>query len=186
MEMQNIQTSKGKNKFTYEEDLIISWFVREHGPNFMNIQLFVPNRTAKQCREKWKNYLDPTIKQEAFSREENTLLIEKYFEKKGKWSLIAKFFNGRTDVKLKNQFDYLKRNQYIDFNQEKLFLQNSLNPNYNEKEESKFLNRLFDSSHNSTKGLFRKTNVIPPQITVNECNQSFRPQKISKIFSILI
>jgi hypothetical protein len=133
--MQNIKISKGKNKFTFEEDQIIRWFVEMYGRDFTNIQIYLPNRTARQCRERWKNYLDPSIKQERFSSEENLLLVEKYFEKKRKWSEIAKYFNGRTDVKLKNQFDYIKRNQLFGLNFAGLFEPKANDSNYKQQDQ---------------------------------------------------
>jgi hypothetical protein len=134
--MQNIKVIKRKNKFTQDEDQVIEWFVQSFGTNFINIPKYLGNRTARQCRERWKNYLNPKVKQEGFSKEENILLIEKYFEFGGKWSEIAKLFEGRTDVKLKNQFDYLKRNGLVDF---------KLGEQFKRKEVDLILNNQFNS-----------------------------------------
>lgn len=67
-------------------------------------------RCQKECREKWKNYLNPHIKKGHWTTEEDEKLyqlIEKYGTK---WSLIAKHFKDeRTEHMVKNRYNSLNR-----------------------------------------------------------------------------
>jgi hypothetical protein len=55
--------------------LIIS-FVNQYGFNsFDKIISVLPNRTARQVRERYRLYLDPNINHNPFSSEENNLLL---------------------------------------------------------------------------------------------------------------
>jgi hypothetical protein len=60
-------------------------------------------------RERWRLYLNPDVKKDQFSVEEDNILKQKYVELKGKWSLIAKYIPGRTDVQVKFRYQVLQR-----------------------------------------------------------------------------
>ncbi|KAJ6234465.1 myb protein [Anaeramoeba flamelloides] len=66
------------------------------------VGLLVPGRTSKQCRERWKNQLNPSISQKKFSKKERELLIEKQLEFGNRWTFLSQFFEGRTGNQLKN------------------------------------------------------------------------------------
>ena len=57
----------------------------------------VPGRSAKQCRERWRNHVDPSISREPWSEEENALLLRLYEEHYGRWCEISVAFAGRPD-----------------------------------------------------------------------------------------
>ena len=101
-----------KNKFTPEEDQKIIQAVQKYGQQAWSlIAECVPNRTARQCRERYKNYLSPDICTSKWTKEEDDLLkslIEKYGPV---WSKIATFFVNRTDVFLKNKWVNIKRRE---------------------------------------------------------------------------
>lgn len=65
--------------------------------NWGKLAAHMPGRTSKQCRERWRQYLDPRLNRSLFSPQEDERLIQLY-EKLGKqWSLIAKHLDGRTE-----------------------------------------------------------------------------------------
>lgn len=66
-------------------------------------------RTPRQCRERYKHYLDPEIKNAKWTIEEEILLEQKYAEYGPKWSIISKFFKSRTDVNVKNHWTILSQ-----------------------------------------------------------------------------
>ncbi len=70
---------------------------RTEFPQWPDIAKYVPGRTAKQCRERWRHNLDPTIKREPWSEEENQKLLRTYDELGSKWADIARQLPGRTD-----------------------------------------------------------------------------------------
>lgn len=96
--------------FTTEEDKRLIKFVNEHGTqNWSFIASKMETRNARQCRERWKNYLAPEISNEPWTSEEDQMLLDKHKEFGKKWSQIAKLFNKRTDINVKNRFNFLER-----------------------------------------------------------------------------
>ena len=61
------------------------------------------NRTAKQCREHWKNSLDSNLKVGQWTSEED-LLIMKFYKKYESWRKMIPIFEGRTENSIKNRF----------------------------------------------------------------------------------
>ena len=66
-------------------------------------------KSSKQCRERWFHQLDPNLKKDKWSDEENTILFDLHKKLGSKWKEIAEFFKGRTDNCIKNQFFSLIR-----------------------------------------------------------------------------
>ena len=69
----------------------------------------VPNRTAKQCRERYVNQLTSTLKKSDWTEREDATLVRLYQVHGTKWSLMAKILGGRSDNGIKNRYHYLKR-----------------------------------------------------------------------------
>ena len=67
------------------------------------ISELITGRVGKQCRERWHNQLDPSLKKGPFTPEEDALLIKLTNEIGNKWSQIAKLMPGRSDNALKNR-----------------------------------------------------------------------------------
>jgi hypothetical protein len=68
-----------------------------------------PLAYGSQCRERWSNYLSPNIRSDPWTEAEDRLVVEKMNEDHFSWSLIAPFFNGRSDNDIKNRwYSHLK------------------------------------------------------------------------------
>ncbi len=68
---------KRTTNWSPEEDLCLQNLVVQHGPQKWGaIAADMMNRNGKQCRERWHNHLDPSIKKEAWSVEEEIILIK--------------------------------------------------------------------------------------------------------------
>ncbi len=63
-----------------------------------------PAKTAKQCRERWHNRVNPVIKQAPWSPEEEDKFFQLHAKYGAKWSEIATELEGRTDNTIKNFF----------------------------------------------------------------------------------
>lgn len=73
-------------------------------------------RSAKQCRERWHNHLDPDIKKDPISREEEKRIFELHRTYGNKWAQIANEMNGRTDNTIKNHFHSTLRRKLTEVN----------------------------------------------------------------------
>lgn len=94
-----------RHKFSPEEDEKLRQIVQEQGSNnWRFVAELMPGRSARQCRDRWKNYLAPGIKNGPWTPEEDQLLEEKYRELGSQWSRIAKCFPNRTDINIKNRW----------------------------------------------------------------------------------
>jgi hypothetical protein len=99
-----------RHRFRSEEDQKLSQLVQQYGDQkWKLIAEFMPNRTARQCRERYINYLAPNINKDDWTPAEDELLLRLVQQLGHKWTLIAQIFPGRTDVHLKNRYcAYLK------------------------------------------------------------------------------
>lgn len=94
-----------RQMFTMDEDDRLCALVKEYGEkNWRTISKHMPNRTTRQCRERYRNYLSPTVKNGPWTPEEDLLLEQKYLEYGPKWATIAQFFRSRSDVNIKNRW----------------------------------------------------------------------------------
>jgi len=61
-------------------------------------------RIGKQCRERWHNHLNPDVRKDAWSQEEDALIFDLVEQHGTKWATIAKTLEGRTDNAIKNRY----------------------------------------------------------------------------------
>jgi hypothetical protein len=104
-----------KVKFTPIEDIILKELVAFFGDDWNSIARQMPNRTIRQCRERWLYFLAPSVINGPWSLDEDTLLLEKFGEFGSKWKNLTQFFPGRTEVNIKNHHATLLRRR-VTFN----------------------------------------------------------------------
>ena len=94
-----------KCKFTPEEDKKLISIVDKLGPRkWKLIATFIEGRTARQCRDRYANYLRPNLNFDRWTPEEDSLLIQQYYKFGPKWSKICTMFKGRSSSSLKNRW----------------------------------------------------------------------------------
>eukprot|EP00301_Raphidiophrys_heterophryoidea_P015443 c24086_g1_i1.p1 GENE.c24086_g1_i1~~c24086_g1_i1.p1 ORF type:complete len:361 (+),score=75.57 c24086_g1_i1:245-1327(+) len=91
--------------WTPQEDTQLEELVAKLGAkNWSNIACVLSGRTGKQCRERWRNHLDPSISKNPFTVDEDKLIVSLVEEMGTKWAKIAKSLPGRTDNSIKNRY----------------------------------------------------------------------------------
>ena len=64
-------------KWTPDEDEMLKKLVKTHGAkHWGDICMKLDGRTGKQCRERWHNHLDPGIRKDPWTREEDECLMK--------------------------------------------------------------------------------------------------------------
>ncbi|OHT03644.1 hypothetical protein TRFO_28895 [Tritrichomonas foetus] len=102
---------KTRKIFTNDEDALLISLMSASSPfkSWEKVASMIPNRTARQCRDRWFNYLSPSIRHDPWTDEEDRKLIELINNFGTHWSQIAKYFEGRSDNHVKNRwYSYLK------------------------------------------------------------------------------
>lgn len=99
---------KKVGRWTVEEDKLLKVAVVVYGPRmWKKIAAFVPGRTEVQCRERWCNVLDPSIKLEGWTQEEDAKLETAVSIYGYCWSKVAIFVPPRTDNQCRRRWKVL-------------------------------------------------------------------------------
>ncbi|OHT03294.1 Myb-like DNA-binding domain containing protein [Tritrichomonas foetus] len=104
--LDNNNNSKKDRKFfnAFEDNLLRNLVMRYGARNWILLASMMPGKTARQCRDRYMNYLAPGLTQEEWTEEEDELLQQLVIEIGPKWSLIAKKFPQRSPINVKNRW----------------------------------------------------------------------------------
>ena len=102
--------SHKRSQFSKHEDHKLRELVQLYGENnWCIIAKNMDHRNPRQCRDRYKNYLAPSVNCSPWSYEEEMKLdmLVNYFGKK--WSILCKFFVGRTEINCKCHYSMIER-----------------------------------------------------------------------------
>lgn len=101
-----INPSLIKGSWSREEDQLLIKWVNEHGEKgWTKIAAQLPGRVGKQCRERWINCLNPSIRKTEWTEDEDSIIISMQEKIGNKWSKIAEVLPGRSDNQIKNRWN---------------------------------------------------------------------------------
>ena len=94
-----------RRPFTQEEDVkLVEIMNSGRHRSWESIAREMGSRTARQVRERWSNYLSPSIRTDPWTEDEDQLLIDKINEVGRLWCSFSHFFNGRSENDIKNRW----------------------------------------------------------------------------------
>ncbi|KAK8840134.1 hypothetical protein M9Y10_031072 [Tritrichomonas musculus] len=107
----SLETSKRKY-FTKVDDHLLIMAVHKYKHESWNIiAQHVPGKTPKQCRDRWANYLNPSLELGPWSQSEDQLLVSLVNKYGTHWTKMKNEFPHRSTNSLKNRWYWLIKNQ---------------------------------------------------------------------------
>ena len=95
------------HRFSPLEDQKLQELVGQFGAKrWRRIAQYMPGRTARQCRDRYSNYLNPEFYNDKWTNEDDMLLIQKFREYGSQWTKITHFFPGKNANNIKNRWNY--------------------------------------------------------------------------------
>eukprot|EP00963_Diacronema_lutheri_P005508 scaffold431_cov334-Pavlova_lutheri.AAC.23 len=85
-----------RDKWTLEEDKALLEMYAKYPGKWAQIANALPGRTDQQCMGRYLRHLDPNIRRDIWSKEEDEKLLSLKVEHGTKWSAIARNIQGRT------------------------------------------------------------------------------------------
>jgi hypothetical protein len=108
--MLHLRAGHQKCKFQPFEDVRLLDIVNHLGTmNWAEVARHMPGRNARQCRERWTNYINPNLVKSEWTEADDELLVESYSEVGPKWFIIAGLLPGRARNDVKNRYFTLRR-----------------------------------------------------------------------------
>lgn len=102
---QTMEKYHQKQKFTKKEDSQLIRLVKKFGTSkWEEISHHMERRTARQCRDRYNNYLSDNFKKGSWTENEDMLIISLYNKIGPHWLAISKSVPGRSGNDIKNRW----------------------------------------------------------------------------------
>mmetsp|Transcript_1629 Transcript_1629/g.10042 ORF Transcript_1629/g.10042 Transcript_1629/m.10042 type:complete len:291 (+) Transcript_1629:16-888(+) len=99
-----------RSTWTKEEEKKLVELVDTHGEGrWKEVAEQLRNKTGKQCREKWKNQLRPSIRNDPWTDQEEEIFVGAHIMYGNRWSFIAQCLEGRSENAIKNHWNAVMR-----------------------------------------------------------------------------
>jgi hypothetical protein len=107
----NKNRKHGPKAWTKEEDALLLNIVKnmQMPMKWSIVAQSLPDRTGKQCRERYVNHLNPRLKVTDWNALEDAMIFHLYNSMGSHWAKMSKIIPGRTDNGIKNRFHNLRR-----------------------------------------------------------------------------
>jgi len=113
-----------KTKFTQKDDDLLRDLVEESQEHdWISIASKMGNKNARQCRERWNNYLNPLLEKRDWTQEEDDIIIEKHMEVGCHWNVISRLLKGRSGNSVRNRFLVIQRKKIKHDYEQQVFMQ---------------------------------------------------------------
>ncbi|CAG9313324.1 unnamed protein product [Blepharisma stoltei] len=119
-------SNSSRKPWNQDEDDAIRSLVEEHGIKQWSLiasllvdRYGIKGRTGKQCRERWHNHLDPNVKKDHWTFDEEKIIFDYQRANGNKWSELTNLLPGRSDNAIKNHFYSTIRKNLRRFNKRK-------------------------------------------------------------------
>ncbi|KAF9015047.1 hypothetical protein BDQ17DRAFT_1535786 [Cyathus striatus] len=97
-----------KTAWTTDEDKLLIELYNVHGPKWSAIARQIPGRTDDACSKRYREALDPALRKDEWTAEEDEKLLEVYAQLGGKWGQVGQVF-GRSGLGCRNRWRLLER-----------------------------------------------------------------------------
>lgn len=136
-------------KFTEANDKKLEKLVQQYGTSdWDKIARLFSNKSAKQCRDRWMNYLNPEFRHGKWTAAEDRLLLKYHDEIGSQWTQMSKMFEKRMSNDLRFRFLKLKRRQTRNPEEFENYMKQDVEEIATiteSKEEDNFVQSLFDT-----------------------------------------
>jgi hypothetical protein len=99
------RSASGRKRFSSQEDALLHYYVEViHLRSWQEIAKQLPERTARQCRDRYNNYLCPEHLSSEWSLNEDLTIMKAYETVGSNWAIITTLLPGRNCVQVKNRW----------------------------------------------------------------------------------